>query len=371
MSTQTTNATITAGTQSPKFGLPLLAPAQARKHVTHNEAITRMEAAVQLSLRGVADAPPDDPADGEAWLAGASGLLGAGPGEILYRRGGAWDVMVPAAGWVAWRADLDALSVHDGTGWRAVTGGERLPRLGIGADADATNRLSVSSDATLLSHADGGSHRVAVNRAGTDDTASVVFQTGYAGDAEFGLNGADGFSLKVSTDGNAFRTALSADPATGTVNLPDGVRLGGGADVLDIYEEGAWVPELRGHAADGSPDYAVQAGSFVRVGALVHATFRVKWTGLGGLSGRVRVRGLPFAVAQGHHNRSAATALWYLGLAADADTTTVGGMLYAGTQEIWLWAATDPGQRNTQLLLHSDLSESGELYMSMTYRCAA
>ena len=45
---------------SPHLQLPLLAAAQAQKHVTHNEAILALDALVHLSVssRAVADPPP-------------------------------------------------------------------------------------------------------------------------------------------------------------------------------------------------------------------------------------------------------------------------------------------------------------------------
>jgi microcystin-dependent protein len=91
-----------------------------------------------------------------------------------------------------------------------------------------TNRLSVSSPATLLSHA-GAGHQLKLNKAAAADTASLLFQTGFSGRAELGLAGSDTFEIKVSADGAAFVTGLSIAGASGQVTLPAAVKLGGQA----------------------------------------------------------------------------------------------------------------------------------------------
>ena len=64
-------------TDTPLMSLPLLAPAQAQKHVTVNEALRLLDGMVQLSvLDDTRTAPPASPADGDRHLvaSGATGL---------------------------------------------------------------------------------------------------------------------------------------------------------------------------------------------------------------------------------------------------------------------------------------------------------
>jgi len=84
------------------------------------------------------------------------------------------------------------------------------------------NKLSVAADGVALSHA-GSDHRLTLNKAAEGDTASLVFQSGWSGRAEFGLAGEDAFSLKVSDDGQTFRPALTVDPVTARVRFEAGV----------------------------------------------------------------------------------------------------------------------------------------------------
>ena len=68
--------------------------------------------------------------------------------------------------------------------------------VGVNAIADVTNKLSVSSAASLFNH-DGAGHQVKINKASAEQTGTVLFQTGYSGRAEFGLAGDDDFQVKV------------------------------------------------------------------------------------------------------------------------------------------------------------------------------
>lgn len=49
------------------LALPYLLAAQAQKHVTHNEALQRLDALVQLVIAGTPSSPPADAAEGECY----------------------------------------------------------------------------------------------------------------------------------------------------------------------------------------------------------------------------------------------------------------------------------------------------------------
>ena len=86
------------------------------------------------------------------------------------------------------QAGDEELAVFDGSGWvNAIAAGlNPAPLVGVNATADTANRLAVASPASLFSH-DGDDHRLKINKAAAGDTASVLFQTGFSGRAEFGL----------------------------------------------------------------------------------------------------------------------------------------------------------------------------------------
>lgn len=202
--------------------LPFIMPSQAQKHVTHNEALRKLDVAVQLSLVAIRPQPPASADEGDCFAiaAPATGVWTGRDGRVAVWQDGAWAYLHPRAGWRAWNLATSRLLVHDGAQWRALP----LPddaacqTLGISATASAENRLAVASPATLLTHA-GGSHRLKINKSQAAETASLLFQSNWSGRAEMGLAGNDEFSIKVS-DGVNWKTALALSPS-GQVRRPE------------------------------------------------------------------------------------------------------------------------------------------------------
>lgn len=221
---------------SPSLALPYLQPAQAQKHVTHNEALRRLDLLVQLVVvQFGAEVPPAAPAPGEAWALGAApqGDWTGQAGQLAVWEGPGWGFVTPREGWRAWGRAEGELRV-----WRAGAWGlpaaaappalDGLEGLGIGTAHDAANRLAVAAAATLFTH-DGAGHQLKINKAAAADTASLLFQQGWSGRAEIGLMGDAALALKVSADGTAWTEALRADPATGRLQLPQGGQLAPGS----------------------------------------------------------------------------------------------------------------------------------------------
>jgi hypothetical protein len=216
---------------TPHLALPYLAAAQAQKHVTHNEALSLLDGLVQAGVKSrTLAAPPASPQDGDRYLVAvaASGGWTGQSGKIAMRIDGGWHFITPREGWHLWVDDEDVFLVFDGTGWSGLGGVpdevQGLDLLGVNATADAANRLTVSSAATLFNHA-GAGHQLKINKAASADTASLLFQTGYSGRAEMGTAGNDDFQIKVSSDGSAFNDALSIAAASGAVTAHQPLRL--------------------------------------------------------------------------------------------------------------------------------------------------
>ncbi|WP_162932945.1 DUF2793 domain-containing protein [Roseovarius sp. EL26] len=210
---------------SPALSLPYIQPSQSQKHVTHNEALRILDAVTQLSVLGYENsAPPASPAQGERHIvadSGSSGWAGHG-GDIAVFGAAGWDFFTPSNGW---RADVIATGAQlrfDGTTWALVEAPtQNLSGVGIATTSDATNRLAVASEATLLTH-DGHGHQLKINKASATDTNSLLFQTGWSGRAEMGTTGSDDFAIKASADGSTFRTALSVQAGTAALHTPQG-----------------------------------------------------------------------------------------------------------------------------------------------------
>jgi hypothetical protein len=213
--------------QTTNLAMPYLAPAQAQKHVTHNEALRMLDALVQIGVkdRDLAT-PPPSPGEGDRYIVAASptGAWAGKTGQIAAWQDGAWAFYPPRDGWLAWISDEDKLVAFEAGAWVLAGGGASVnptSLVGVNATADTTNRLSVAAPAALFNH-DGAGHQLKVNKAAASDTASLLFQRGFSGRAEFGLMGDDDFRLKVSADGTAWKEALKVDRTTGVASVPFG-----------------------------------------------------------------------------------------------------------------------------------------------------
>ncbi len=199
---------------STRLELPYIQQSQAQKHVTHNEALRRLDALVQTGVaRFDAASAPSDAADGVIYGIGASpsGEWAGQAGHLAMRDDGSWIFLDPQPGWHAWDLENGRFMVFESGAWRpAMSDLSHVEGLGIGTGWDGLNRLSVQSEASLFSH-DGGDHRLKINKAGSGDSASLVFQSNWTGHAEIGLAGNDAFAIKVSPDGSSWTEALRFD----------------------------------------------------------------------------------------------------------------------------------------------------------------
>ncbi len=154
-------------TDTPVLALPLLAPAQAQKHVTVNEAMVRLDALALLRLQSVTLTTPPAAVEGDAYgVPGAAVNAWAGKGgQVAIASGGGW-VFVPAKrGWRALVLSDGAQAIFDGTEWRS------------GAQTLTPNGGSLSIRSTELS---------VTLTAGTTVTTPIVFP---ARSIAFGITG--------------------------------------------------------------------------------------------------------------------------------------------------------------------------------------
>ncbi|SEL92083.1 Protein of unknown function [Bosea lupini] len=210
--------------ETPRLGLPLLAAGQAQKHVTHNDALMRLDALVHLVVASrTQTVPPASPGETAAYIvpAGGTGVFAGHQDDLAIFEDGAWSFLDPRSGWQAWVSDEAEHHVWTGTQWRRSQPVSSLGAAlwGVNATADTTNRLSVSADATLFNHA-GTDHRLKLNKANAARTASLLFQDNWSGRAEIGLAGDDQLRIKVSPDGSSWTEALVVDRTSGLVTLP-------------------------------------------------------------------------------------------------------------------------------------------------------
>jgi hypothetical protein len=113
-----------------------------------------------------------------------------------------------------------------------ITELQNLLRLGVGAEADATNPFSAKLNNALWAAkttAEGGDGtlRYKLSKEDASKTLSFLFQDNFSGRAEIGLTGDDDFHFKVSPDGSSWVDALIFDRTTAAAKLNAGFHLTG------------------------------------------------------------------------------------------------------------------------------------------------
>jgi hypothetical protein len=154
---------------SARLALPLLAAGQAQKEMTVNEALVRLDIAVQASVAaGGVDAPPAAPTAGQSWIVGTAptGDWGGHAGAIAGWTGDGWRFVAPVEGMSAWvQAEGVCWRYADGAWAAGVVTGDRVVIDGVqvvgaqataiaapdgGAVVDAEARSAVSAMLTAL-----------------------------------------------------------------------------------------------------------------------------------------------------------------------------------------------------------------------------
>ena len=127
-----------------RLNLPYIAPLQAQKQVTYNEAMAVLDQLVQPAVKSRSlAAPPGSPAEGDTYIVApsATGVWSGKDGQFACRLNGAWSFREPADGWLAYVADDSALALHKSGAWSSLvllshySEGNWTPSLNFGGNA--------------------------------------------------------------------------------------------------------------------------------------------------------------------------------------------------------------------------------------------
>lgn len=115
---------MSADGMSARWQLPLLAAAQMQKEITHNEALTLIDALIApvVEANGV-NTPPTAPQPGQCWLVGSAptGVWAGAARAMACWTAGGWRIIVPRTGMTV-RHVAGAVLRYDGSVWRAPPG---------------------------------------------------------------------------------------------------------------------------------------------------------------------------------------------------------------------------------------------------------
>ena len=99
-----------------KLNLQYIVANQSQKEVTINADLNVLDMLVQATAKGIANAPPETPAEGDMYIIGDA-PTGAWEGRAKHLAGffaGVWLIVAPRAGWRVW--------LEEGTAMRYQTG---------------------------------------------------------------------------------------------------------------------------------------------------------------------------------------------------------------------------------------------------------
>lgn len=247
--------------------IPLVASNQAQKEVTVNTAIATIDAILNTgAVDRALNTPPMSPADGDLYIIGSTptGDWALNADDIAYYQT-TWKFISPNEGMTIWVNDEDVAYTWDGSAWVnsvpnalddlsdvAITSAttndvlqyngtnfvnqskiDSLSQMGVNTASDATNKLSVNSDAVLFNN-NGTDSQVKVNKNAVGDTGSHLFQTGFSGRAEFGLIGDDNYQVKVSSDGSTWNQAYVVTASSGNIDFKQDVNVTGSLTGVDL-----------------------------------------------------------------------------------------------------------------------------------------
>ena len=130
--------------QSARWRLPLLAVGQMQKEVTHNEALTLIDALIApvVEAQGVNE-PPSAPQLGQCWVVGAAptGAWTGGAQHLACWTSGGWGLIAPRTGMTARLAGGTMLH-FDGAQW---AGPAAVPVPSGGAVVDSEARAAIAA----------------------------------------------------------------------------------------------------------------------------------------------------------------------------------------------------------------------------------
>jgi hypothetical protein len=174
--------------------------------------------------------------------------------QLQLRRGAATQVaaFTGAQGELVVDTTNNRLVVQDGAtagGFPAAKLNEtqfQTAEIGVGTAPDPNNPLSVYGASALFN---GVGFNLAVNKAATANTASIIFEDGFSGRAQVGLCGDDNFHFKVSANGSTWLDAIDVNASTGQVSFNCGIAAGGAPGFRNRIVNGGMAIDQRNAGA--------------------------------------------------------------------------------------------------------------------------
>jgi hypothetical protein len=221
--------------------LPLLAPAQAQKHVTHNEALLTLDVLCQASVISRSfNSPPENPVAGDRYLVCQSTNLDQNnhpwngkTNALALWRDSSWHYFYPQFGWLIFVQSEQQFVFWNGQNWENLNSSSKImnniKELGVGTSADSANKIALKTNrilSTALSEEEGGAGDLecAFNKSSHSKKISFLFQEDYEDRIRIVFDENGYLVLSISPDGLIWNIALSINPKSGKVHFPQGLE---------------------------------------------------------------------------------------------------------------------------------------------------
>jgi hypothetical protein len=196
--------------ETSKLGLPLVEAAQAQKHVTVNESLSRLDAVVQLTFLEIGrSVPPGAASEGDAYTlgSGASGVWSGQDGRIAVFANGGWVFLDPGLGWQAFSSTTGVRVQYDGVAW--VEGGGVISANGAGfVHRTIEIDLAISTGASVVA-----TGAIPANAIVYGVTGVVLVDIGGVTSLGVGVSGAtDRYGTGIGTSAGAWLRGLTGSP---------------------------------------------------------------------------------------------------------------------------------------------------------------
>lgn len=205
-------------------------------------------------------------------------------------------------------------------------------------------------------------------------TASITSFNNITGYTASGATGTTSTNLVFSTSPSITTPTLVGDVTLSTGNLVIGTS-GKGIDfsatpgtgtseLLADYEEGTWTPIFGGSTSESGQTYDIQTGRYIKVGKYVFASFDLRLTALGTITGNVQIKGLPYTQVNGF-----AAGCGMIQGFSGMTTSYFNLLLTAGSNSTVcdLWGQTGAGTSVSGTLAQANLSNTTRINGAITF----
>ena len=245
--------------------------------------------------------------------------------------------------------------------------------IGITLTAKGTGSINIAKaaitggtvDATII----GGTTPAAITGTNITVNTSFVLKGSVSGTTTLNSGATAGTSvltLPVATDTLVGRNTTDTltnktftSPILGAASATSITFPSGGNTAFNWYEEGTFTPTFYGDSTAGSPTYTSQQGSFTRIGRQVSYTLRIGISAIGGMTGGLRIAGLPYAVngrvGGAYHNETDNVA---------ANIYVFASFCQPSTSEIYLYKQVSGG---TTKFTAADITATTQLFITGFY----